>query len=142
MRAAPATRLCATTRKQGRNNAPGNTVQTARCANSWPSARPQHAQQLRARHVPALPHANQRCRTYSQQLHAVQAPFSVLQRSPELQLRQITRHCRDALLGACKTPHAPIYEAKPALPHRGHFSPAAARSAGMLVLRLARRGKM
>lgn len=68
MSAAPATRLCATTRKQGRNNAPGNTVQTARCANSWPSARPQHAQQLRARHVPALPHANQRCRTYSQQL--------------------------------------------------------------------------
>ncbi|KAL7897021.1 hypothetical protein HDV64DRAFT_48982 [Trichoderma sp. TUCIM 5745] len=45
-------------------------------------------------------------------VHAVQAWFSVLQRSPELQLRQITRRCRDALLGACKTPHAPIYEAK------------------------------
>ncbi|KAL7968304.1 hypothetical protein HDV63DRAFT_379692 [Trichoderma sp. SZMC 28014] len=75
---APATRLCATTRKQGRNNAPGNTVQAAR-ANSWPSARPQ----LRARHVPALPHANQRCRTYSQQLHSTCSTGLVLRIATE-----------------------------------------------------------
>jgi hypothetical protein len=38
----------------------------------------------------------------------IQAPFSVLRRSPELQLRQITRHCRDALLSLQDAPCANI----------------------------------
>lgn len=66
----------------------------------------------------AAGHANQRCRTYSKQRQR-QAPFSVLRRSPVLHLRTgevaapssgpNQRASPGYLLGACKTPHAPIY---------------------------------
>jgi hypothetical protein len=104
--------------------------QTARCANSWPSARPQYAQhsthstartaqQLRARHVPALPGMPIS--------DAVHIPSSPRPRSPYCDGAQSSSCAKSESLAGmrcweparCKTPHAPIYEAKPALLHRG-----------------------
>lgn len=72
----------------------------------------------------AAGHANQRCRTYS-----LQAPFSVLRRSTPYAHRCLLRNAVSnqralpgCLLGACKTPHAPIYEAKQAPSPRPVFS--------------------